>query len=172
VIIGFVDKAINELLGLDPEREGALTLVPLGDTATKTPTPSPEMEPLHLETMPLSKKEVDYPAIRAMHTASSLDSQEEVIAWRKQSAAGGQAGTTREPKGRLVPLQPLPDQEMPGDTIEQVIMRRGSTRQFSQESISFAQLSTMLKQATGGIPGDFSNGGHSQRAIPYCQCGG
>ncbi|MFB3060586.1 MAG: SagB family peptide dehydrogenase, partial [Candidatus Binatia bacterium] len=32
VIIGFVDKAINELLGLDPEREGALTLVPLGDT--------------------------------------------------------------------------------------------------------------------------------------------
>ena len=158
VIIGFVDKAINELLGLDSEREGALTLVPLGDTEATARAPSPEMEPLHLETMPLSKNEVDYPAIRAMHTASSLDTQEEVIAWRKQSAAGGQAGTTRKPKGRFVPLQPLPDQDMPGDTIEQVIMRRGSTRQFSQETISFAQLSTMLKQATGGIPGDFSDG--------------
>ncbi len=158
VVIGFVDKVINELLGLDPEREGALTLVPLGDTGSTAPVRSPEMEPLHFETMPLSKKEVDYPAIRAMHTASSLDSQEEVIAWRKQSAVGGQAGTTRKPKGFLVPIQPLPDQDMPGDTIEQVIMRRGSTRQFSQESISFAQLSTMLKRATAGIPGDFLNG--------------
>jgi len=159
VIIGFVDKVINELLGLDPEREGALTLVPLGGAGSTAPVPSPEMEPLHFETMPLSKEEVDYPPIRAMHAASSLECQEEVITWHRQSAAGGEAGTTRTPKGRLVPLQPLPDQDLPGDTIEQVIMRRGSTRQFSQESISFAQLSTMLKQSTRGIPGDFLEGG-------------
>jgi hypothetical protein len=93
-----------------------------------------------------------------MHAASSLENQGEVITWRQQSTAGSEAGTTRKPKGRLVPLQPLPDQDMPRDTIEQVIMRRGSTRQFSHESISFAQLSTMLKHATGGIPGDFLNG--------------
>ena len=159
LIIGFADKVINELLGLDTEREGALTLVPLGDTASTAPTPSLDMEQLHLETTPLSKTEVDYPAIRAMHSASSLESQEEVITWRRQAAAGGEAGTTRKPKGRLVPLQPLSDQDLPRDTIEQVIMRRGSTRQFSQESISFAQLSTMLKQSTCGIPGDFLEGG-------------
>jgi SagB-type dehydrogenase family enzyme len=39
--------------------------------------------------------------------------------------------------------------------VEEVILRRGSTRQFARESITFAQLSTMLDRATRGIAADF-----------------
>ena len=36
-------------------------------------------------------------------------------------------------------------------------MRRGSARSFARESITFAQLSTILDHATRGIPADFSD---------------
>jgi len=160
VVVGFVDAAVNQLLDLDTEREGALTLVPLGDVPAMEPGPPPEIEPLTLETVPLSKREVDYPAIQAMHQASSLESEEEVVIWRRQppvvSCADTEASTPRlTSEERLFPLRPLDDHEIPQDTIEEVIRRRGSTRQFSHESISFTQLSTMLHRATRGIPADF-----------------
>jgi len=46
---------------------------------------------------------------------------------------------------------------MPRDPIEQVILRRGSSRQFARTPISLTQLSTMLDRATRGIPADFLN---------------
>jgi len=44
---------------------------------------------------------------------------------------------------------------MPHDSIEQVILRRGSARKFARAPISLAQLSTMLDRATRGVPADF-----------------
>src|SRR5260370_9619836 len=41
------------------------------------------------------------------------------------------------------------------DPIEQVMQRRGSTRKFARNSITLAQLSTMLDRATRGVPADF-----------------
>jgi SagB-type dehydrogenase family enzyme len=55
----------------------------------------------------------------------------------------------------LIPLKPLNNDEIPRDNIESVIQRRGSTRQFAREAISFSQLSTLLDRATRGIPADF-----------------
>jgi len=46
---------------------------------------------------------------------------------------------------------------MPRDPIEQVILRRGSSRKFARTSISFSQLSTILHQATHGVSADFLN---------------
>jgi nitroreductase len=46
---------------------------------------------------------------------------------------------------------------MPRDPIEQVILRRGSSRQFARTPISLTQLSTMLDRTTRGIPADFLN---------------
>ena len=51
----------------------------------------------------------------------------------------------------------MSDAEIPRDTIEQVILRRGSTRKFSRDPITFPQLSTLLDRATRGIPADFLN---------------
>ena len=44
---------------------------------------------------------------------------------------------------------------MPRDPIEQVILRRGSSRKFARTPITLAQLSTILDRATRGVPADF-----------------
>src|SRR5208337_2519890 len=117
--------------------------------------------PLGFETVPLSRREIDYPLMREMHAASSLDSAEEVAAWRGDTARGhtelGRTDVTDfpPPAGPVVRLQPLSDAEMPRDPIEQVILRRGSSRRFARAPISLAQLSTMLDRATRGVPADF-----------------
>ncbi len=156
VVIGFVDAAVSELLSLDAKREAPLSLVALGQESPSLVGLPPSIEPLELETVPLSKSEIDYPAMRAMHEASSLESEEEVAAWCGEAP---RKGRTRRDEGgkepRFFPLRPLGDDEIPQDKIEEVVIRRGSTRQFARESITFAQLSTMLDRATRGIPADF-----------------
>ena len=82
VVLGFVDDAVSRLLSLDTMREGALTLLALGNAPLQANEISPTVEPLSFETAPLSKTEVDYPAIRAMHEASSLEDEAEVVDWR------------------------------------------------------------------------------------------
>jgi len=104
-----------------------------------------------LEIVPLSKKEVDYPAMHEMHVASSLLSSEEVAAWRGETLVANRNG----PAGKRIQLQPLPEAEIPREPIEQVILRRGSTRHFAGEAISFAQMSTLLDRSTRGVPADF-----------------
>ena len=156
VVMGFVDSEVNHLLGLETHREVAFSIVTLGRTATPAPPAPTEIPPLELETAPLSHHEADYPAVREMNDASSLVSAEEVSAWRNGSSAAGsgQAGKPAPTDG-LVPLRPLSDEELPPDTVEEVILRRGSSRMFAREPITFAQLSTILDRATRGVPADF-----------------
>jgi SagB-type dehydrogenase family enzyme len=151
IVMGFVDATVNALLGLDVEREVALTLVTLGHDPQTQPGSPPPIEPLVLETIPLSNTEVDYPAIRAMHAASSLSHAAEAAAWRGLSPSPARPEAT----GELFPLNPLSDADIPPDSVEQVILRRGSSRRFARLPISFTQLSTALQRATQGIPADF-----------------
>ncbi len=151
VVCGFVDDTVNRLLDVDPQREVAFSLVPLGYASALPGQPPANIVPLGLETVPLSRHEIDYPLMREMHAASSLRSSEEVAAWR------GSTPLTYfpPPAGPVVQLQPLSDAEMPRDPIEQVILRRGSSRRFARTPITLAQLSTMLDRATRGVPADF-----------------
>jgi SagB-type dehydrogenase family enzyme len=164
VVCGFVDEDINQLLDLDSQREVAFSLVALGHVPA-LPRPSPakvKTGPLGLETVPLSRSEVDYPLMREMHAASSLHSSEEVKMWRADKAASVFASVTEtplleHPSGRetLVPLRPLADAGIPRDPVEHVILRRGSSRRFARTPIGFVQLSTMLDRACRGVPADF-----------------
>jgi SagB-type dehydrogenase family enzyme len=151
VVGGFVDEAVNGLLDLDIQREVALALVPVGHATDAVAGPSPEVGPLELKTIPVSDYEIDLPAIREMHEASSLTSQEEVEAWREGTLVTG----TTTPSGALVHLEAYNPEEMPQDPLERVITRRGSTRRFSNESITFAELSAILERATRRIPADY-----------------
>jgi len=151
LIGGFVDAEVNQLLDLDSDREVAFSLVPIGHT-TESPPGAPEgISPLGMETVPLSRREVDYPVMRTMHTASSLVSPKDVAGWR----GGLPLVRTKEPARELIPLASLGDAEIPGDSVEQVILRRGSTRRFAREPIGFVQLSTILDRSTRGVPADF-----------------
>ena len=151
VVCGFVDSTVNRLLDVDAQREVGFSLVALGYDSSLPPPPPADVSPLRLETVPLSRTEIDYPLMREMHEASSLDSPAEVAAWR------GRTPLTKlpAPTGPVVQLHPLSDAEIPRDPIEQVILRRGSSRKFVRTPITLVQLSTMLDRATRGIPADF-----------------
>jgi hypothetical protein len=82
VVCGFVDTTVNRLLDLDSERAVAFSLVALGHgLALPPPTPA-EVPPLGLETVALSRRQVDHPLMRELHAASSLHSATEVQTWR------------------------------------------------------------------------------------------
>jgi SagB-type dehydrogenase family enzyme len=151
VVCGFVDAAVNELLDIDSQREVAFSLVALGNGSV-APSQSPvNVSALGLETVPVSRSEVDYPLMREMHAASSLHSPEEVAAWR----SGAMRIDSPPPTGPVIELQPLSDDEISRDPIERVILRRGSSRRFARTPISLPQLSTTLGRATRGVPADF-----------------
>jgi SagB-type dehydrogenase family enzyme len=159
IVLGFVDTAVNRLLDLDPRREVSLSLVPIGRNSEGS-LPAPREAPvLSLETVPLSEREVEYPAMLEMHDASSLVSQAEVVQWHGQQLFFPPSPLT----GETVSLQPPPEQEQPNDTIEQVILRRGSSRTFDRTaSITLPQLATILEDATQGLPADFLEPGGAQ----------
>jgi SagB-type dehydrogenase family enzyme len=151
VVLGWADRAVERLLGLDPLREGALTLVPLG-WSLRPPPPPVEVPELHLETEPLSREEVEYPEIAAAHLASSLASAAEAATWR----GAGRAGEEPAPAGLLTPLSPRPGAGASGESLDRVIRRRGSTRAFDRRrALTFEQLSTVLERATRGVPADW-----------------
>jgi SagB-type dehydrogenase family enzyme len=152
IVLGFVDAEVNRLLDLDARREVSFCLVPIGRTSESS-LPAPKEAPaLGLETVRLSRGEVEYPAMLQMHKASSLESEEEVCQWREKQPAH----PFTAPTGEGVRLQPPPEEEQPKDTIEQVILRRGSTRTFDKTaSVTMAQLSTIFDRATRGLPADF-----------------
>lgn len=148
LVLGFADERVNCLIDVDGEREAAVSLVAVG-TASQAPPPAPPVSPLTLPTEPLSRYELDFPPIREMHTTSSLR-PEDVAAWR-----GTPPSHPLPPAaGAITPLQPLPPADLPDDPIERVIRRRGSTRQFTPEPITFAQLSTVIDRSTRGIAAD------------------
>ena len=154
VVAGFVDAQVGRLLGLDPRREGALTLVPVG-RASEPPPPAPGAAALILETVALSPSEVEYPDIADMHEASSLGAPDEVVAWR----GGLRKRTAPASAGMVVSLLPLPESEWPAEPLESVIRRRGSTRQFDpSRSLTLEELSTALTAAAAPIAADFLDG--------------
>jgi SagB-type dehydrogenase family enzyme len=150
IVGGFVDAQLNELLGLDSQREVAFSMVSIGRTESMPPV-SPAVGALELPTVPYSASEVEYPAMRRMHAASSLAAPGEVTAWRGKTPSPALVPA----KGTATRLSPLAGGKIPSDTIEEVIARRGSTRQFTRDPITLPQLSTLLDRATGGIPADF-----------------
>ena len=152
VVLGFVDAEVNRLLDLDTRREVSFCLVPIGRTSENSLPALREAPALDLETISLSEREVEYSAMLEMHDASSLESEEEVAQWRGNRPLLASSA----PAGEAVRLEPLPEEEQPKDTIEQVILRRSSTRTFDKTaSITLDQLSTIFDCATRGLPADF-----------------
>ncbi len=155
VVLGFMDAEVERLLGLDGEREVGLALVPLGESTPVKAAPTPPAE-LRLHVEPLSLREVDYPAIRAAHSATRLGSVEKVTAWRAARVSAREEPAAPVPGERPRLLTP---EGSSTDTIERVILRRGSTRLFRRDSIPWHALSTILEVcASRPVAFDFKGG--------------
>lgn len=144
LVTGFVDAAVNQLLGVDATREGALELVGVGpDTPAAPAAPVPPIAPPF---MPLSSDEVDYPQLRQMYEASSLASAAEVAAWRAAAIP-----PHREHGGAVIALPP-PSRD--GHGLGDTIQRRGSTRRFSHAAISGEDLAAALHASARPVAAD------------------
>ncbi len=151
VVTGFVDSMIERLLGIDKKREGGLFCIPVGHSSSlPLPVEHEQIPSLTVKALSLSPEEVEYPLIARLHTASSLETPEEVRTWRSNPLPLRTAE-----QNDLISLRPLPVPERPVAPLGEVILKRGSARRFLLKSISFSQLSTLLDTVTQGIPADF-----------------
>jgi SagB-type dehydrogenase family enzyme len=144
IVTGFVDRDVNDLLGVDGEREAALALFAVGrgeaaqrrGEAAQTPA---ELPSLDLEVAPLSREEVPYPEAHALHRASTLIDVEDVRRYRgspiEEATAAVVASSSREP-------------------LETVLRRRGSVREFATDAVPSQELAAVLSRAMGPIPSD------------------
>ncbi|MGI0047235.1 MAG: SagB/ThcOx family dehydrogenase [Nitrosotalea sp.] len=143
LILGFVDSKINSLLGLDTKKEVALAILSLGRVEQEIPDP-PQLDKI-AESEPF-EYDCDFVSINEMHESSSLTDIQEVSAWRRQMSPIHQTS--------LNPIKMIGDIHV-DESVEQTIIRRGSTRKFSHDCISLEQLSTILKRSTNGFVADF-----------------
>jgi SagB-type dehydrogenase family enzyme len=157
VLTAFVDAEVNRLLGVDVAHEAALELVTLGPEGAPAPAVT-TLDEIRHPFMPLSSDEVDYPLLRELHAASSLETPAAVTAWRRGGAAGG-AGPRRVSEAAPGALVPLPaGREAAGRGLGETIQRRGSTRQFGHEALTAVELSTALGWATRPVAADVPQG--------------
>ena len=153
VVMGFVERDINKLIGIDGQQELGLSLLALGRSAQALPgCPTiGELKEIDADVVPISDSPLDYPSIREMHAASSFTSYSDASEWRSSRIESRPAGV----EGEAFALPPIPGAEAPGDSIEDVIQRRGSTRRFARKAMPISDLSQILDLATQGIRADF-----------------
>ena len=150
LVTGFVDAAVDHLLGLDVAHEASLELVALGPERAPGPVAGP-LGAIRHETIPLSSEVVEYPELRANIEASRLESPADVQSWRARGAP-----RLRQPRGPLTALPP--PRTTAGRGLGETIQRRGSTRQFSHAPMSTEELSTILWWATRPVERDVPGG--------------
>jgi nitroreductase len=87
--------------------------------------------------------------IVSAHAASSLASGAEAASWRNGLQTGPPGGLTEK-----ISASDEARQQAAGESIESVILRRGSSRGFAAESITHHDVRLMMDLATAPIPAD------------------
>ncbi len=149
LVTAFADPEIEALLGIDGEREGALCLVALGSGAA-APGAEPELRPLGLETIALSREEVSYPDLVRMHRASRLLGPDEVAA-----VADARVDSAPPPSPSANAVTPQVLNASAGLSLGETILRRGSTRVFARKPITAEELATIMAASSRHPRADF-----------------
>jgi SagB-type dehydrogenase family enzyme len=143
--VGFMDGLLNDLLGVDPRKEAAVSIVGLGEDSPAAPASS--LETLSLPVVPLSPVEIEYPAITGLHEASSLERCDDLERWHEETSSPSPSPLTLRLSSAQFP-RGTEGVRFPLETIETVIEHRGSARRF-RGGISQAALITILDAACG-----------------------
>ncbi len=150
VLLSFVDEEVAGLVGIGEPEEYPLALVTVEAPAVAEPAGSPPLGPISPRTWPLSRSPRSYPRVSAAQRAGELASAAAVTAWRDQAS--------KLPALPATPSLAASDAGQAGaaaDTIEAVILRRGSTRRFARHPIPRGALRWAMATATRPVPGDF-----------------
>jgi SagB-type dehydrogenase family enzyme len=150
VLLGFVDEEVSGLLGIGEPEEYPLALVTVEAPAVAAPAGSPPLGPISPRTWPLSRSPRGYPRVTAAQRAGELPSAGAVSAWRNQASR-----PPAQPATRSLPSGEVGQARAATDTIEAVILRRGSTRRFARHPLPRGALRWAMAAATRPVPGDF-----------------
>jgi SagB-type dehydrogenase family enzyme len=153
VYVGFVDRDIAELVGVDGVEELPLAVVTIGHGDDRAPAmaDAEHVTRLDLKTTPVAPHPIHFPLIQEAHDDGRLTNQDAVAAWRAAAASLGLAA---------------PDElEVPADAgsepLEDVIVRRGSTRLMRPDPVPPGLLTWGTGVAGRAVPGDFTAPAHT-----------
>jgi SagB-type dehydrogenase family enzyme len=150
VLLGFIDAAVDEVLGVDGFTEFALVAVALGEGDA---TPAGDLPPLELRVAPTSPHPVRDPRIEEARAGVALRSEQDVEDFRASGPGRG--------RGADLPattVEPLPEEALSEDPFEVVVRRRGSSRKLARRPFPAAEYAALLDLALAGVPGDLPDG--------------
>jgi SagB-type dehydrogenase family enzyme len=148
VMAGFPDAAVASLVGIDGVDEVPLALVHLGQGDLRLPT-TDALEPLTVGAAPVAPRVLRFPLVVEAQANTMLE-VDAVAAWQRA------ATVVSRPAPAVV--EPVPD----GDTrlgVEEVILRRGSTRILRNQTAPTALLEWGLAAAARAVPLDAAPAG-------------
>ena len=150
VILGFVDAEVERLLGLDGRTEFPLCLVTVGRGRTRLPS---ELSPIAPRVDPISPRPLADLEIEEARQALRLRSEAEVRTFREAR------GDSHPEVGPSVSVEPLAEDLLSLDPLEEVIRRRGSSRRLAGEPFPADEYAAILDAATAGFPSDWPSTG-------------
>ncbi|SEO21156.1 SagB-type dehydrogenase domain-containing protein [Halogranum amylolyticum] len=168
VVTGFADDPVADLLGVDPETEAPLELVPVG---SGDPVPDPRtVDPIDPTERPLSETVVDYPLVPDAWRQSRLTDASEGEAWRDRVAETAESGVVTHGMGdgETVSLDPVDAETASGRPVGATVERRGSLREYSHDAISARLFATVMDRTLRGVPIDCVTGGTGRLLDYYC----
>jgi hypothetical protein len=125
------------VLGVEPPREAPVALLAIG---WSEPPPGPErLEPIAHRSVPLSRREHRFAEAEEAQAASSLATAADVRAWREAARRFGRTARNNAP---------------PPTSLDEVILRRGSARDFTADPIASDHLAVALAWARAFVSGD------------------
>lgn len=168
-VLGFADEPVATLLGIDPEWEAPLELVPIGaDDPVPAASRRADIDPIDPAVEPLDSEPRHYPLIHGAWNASTLPDGDRASRWRDR---GPRPIDGRGPgDGPVVDLQPVDASVATARPLGETIHRRGSCRAFERDSLSFRKLSTVLDRAMGGVPMDVRDEAAGALQLVDCYC--
>jgi SagB-type dehydrogenase family enzyme len=141
VLAGFVDRDVDNVLGVDSEQEATTCLVPLGAAGGLRPYVARALSPIDSGDLGFSEA-ITYPESDLLHAEARLDTSQQVSDWR------GHVHRSEDIRTPSIASKPLGE----------AIVERGSTRRFSTDPISKEQLLELLAASSVPIPADFGSG--------------
>ncbi|MCI0713078.1 MAG: SagB/ThcOx family dehydrogenase [Chloroflexi bacterium] len=148
--VGFVDATVNDLLNLNTAEEGIIAVIGMGTTDDALPNP-PALQPVPDVIDTFEFEDRVYPAIVSIHHATSLAGREDVIDWQQVTLPESSV----DQAGELIAVDDYDDADFRDIPLDEIIKRRGSTREFTLDSITFSQLSNLLYYISRDINADY-----------------